>query len=383
MSCAWSTYFEETRPEVYRFLDFYEYRLQQSDFTFSFRKESDKLKKDLSILITNGPDKMEGASLLNKSFKAKFFLSSFSAWLAGKGRLPQLWWVPACCPPYGRASGSIMHNTIKVVDTAIENACSTIENVNTRLMNPRKRVYNVTVPEGIKKIKGSSTPSIDENNSENGFREASESMVGRVERTPLIVDKIDLLEFLMNAEITLSDLCHSAIMDMRPTSRFTDEISEECWDKFVLEFFKNGLHKEIDENKKGLVDAIYNILGPYIKAFEAPFSILKLSDFRENQYNARFISPILENTMFVALTGELESSKARRNTGLNPIIDTVLGAKCTDGLACLWRNGMCDHKNLASFSAFGHRTEVSLFWMTIHQKSYCLREYGTFKIPTA
>ena len=47
------------------------------------------------------------------------------------------------------------------------------------------------------------------------------------------------------------------------------------------------------------------------------------------------------------------------------------------------KDGIYNHKNLASFSAFGHRTEVSLFWLTIHQKSYCLREYGTFKIPTA
>lgn len=46
------------------------------------------------------------------------------------------------------------------------------------------------------------------------------------------------------------------------------------------------------------------------------------------------------------------------------------------------KDGIYDHKNLASFSAFGHRTEVSLFWLTIHQKSYCFREYGTFKIPT-
>ena len=84
MSYTWSAYFEETRPEDYRFLDFYEYRLQQSDFSFSFRKESDKLKKDLSILITNGPDKMkEGASLLNRQ---SFFLSSFlHGWLAEGG----------------------------------------------------------------------------------------------------------------------------------------------------------------------------------------------------------------------------------------------------------------------------------------------------------
>ena len=34
----------------------------------------------------------------------------------------------------------------------------------------------------------------------------------------------------------------------------------------------------------------------------------------------------------------VESSKACRNTGLNPIIDTVLEAKCADGLARLWQS---------------------------------------------
>ncbi|CAG8600978.1 16837_t:CDS:2 [Acaulospora morrowiae] len=102
-------------------------------------------------------------------------------------------------------------------------------------------------------------------------------------------------------------LCHSDIMDMRPTSRFTDKIVEEYWDKFVLgtypkhnipeewvkyiqEFFKprvsleewtkawRGLHEKIDENKKTYL--------------EIP----------------------------------VESSKARHNTE----------AKCADGLARLW-----------------------------------------------
>ncbi|CAG8438370.1 14008_t:CDS:10 [Ambispora leptoticha] len=290
---------------------------------------------------------------------------------------------------------------------------------------------------------------------ENGLREASESMVGKVERTPLIVDDIDL-------EKIFKDYCDECrnnfddIMDMRPTSRFTDEISEEYWDKFVLgtyprhniseewenfiqEFFKprdsleewkkawRGLYEKIDGNKKDLVNVIYNILGPYIKAFEAPFNILRSGDLRENQYNAQFISPILENTMNTVCSIDwrileipVESSKARRNT--------VLEAKCADGLARLWqsheevflyeqtgppnfdditqfhihdyklirtmrdvlnqriflrlKNGIYDHKDLASFSAFGNRSEVSLFWLTIHQKSYCLREYGTFKIPS-
>ncbi|CAB5385694.1 unnamed protein product [Rhizophagus irregularis] len=51
-----------------------------------------------------------------------------------------------------------------------------------------------------------------------------------------------------------------------------------------------------------------------------------------------------------------------------------------------WRILECetikDCDNLASFGALGHHDEVSLFWCTIHQRSYCLREYGSFRIPT-
>ncbi|PKY45763.1 hypothetical protein RhiirA4_460430 [Rhizophagus irregularis] len=54
------------------------------------------------------------------------------------------------------ASKSIMHDTVKVVDTAIRNAYSTIKNVNIRL----KHVNNDTVSKGIKKIKGFSVSDI-------------------------------------------------------------------------------------------------------------------------------------------------------------------------------------------------------------------------------
>lgn len=101
LSRTWSAYFDETHPEDYRFLDFYEYRSQQSDFTFSFQKESDKLKKDLGSLITNGSDKMkEGANLLNKSFKVKFLFIVFCM-VNWQREASQLRWTTACCPPYG------------------------------------------------------------------------------------------------------------------------------------------------------------------------------------------------------------------------------------------------------------------------------------------
>ncbi|RIA84133.1 hypothetical protein C1645_880104 [Glomus cerebriforme] len=151
-----------------------------------------------------------------------------------------------------------------------------------------------------------------------------------------------------------------------------------------------------------------------IEAFEAPYNILKSGDLRENQYNAQFVSPILKYTLkaicnvdWRILEVPVESSKDRRNANINPIIDKVLEAKCADGLARLWlsreevflyeqtgppdfdhltqlyihdyklirtmrdvlnqriilhlKDGIYDHKNLASFGAFGHRTEVSLF----------------------
>ncbi|CAG8450092.1 7425_t:CDS:2 [Rhizophagus irregularis] len=75
----------------------------------------------LSILITNGPDKMkEGASILNGRFKVKFFLSSFFAWLYGRGRLLQLWWAPASCPPYGLIARCRKRKTLTTtVDTCL------------------------------------------------------------------------------------------------------------------------------------------------------------------------------------------------------------------------------------------------------------------------
>lgn len=45
-------------------------------------------------------------------------------------------------------------------------------------------------------------------------------------------------------------------------------------------------------------------------------------------------------------------------------------------------DGIKDCDKLASFGALGHRDEVSLLWCTIHLRSYCLREYGSFRIPT-
>ncbi|GBB98286.1 hypothetical protein RclHR1_03190018 [Rhizophagus clarus] len=299
------------------------------------------------------------------------------------------------------------------------------------------------------------------------FQKVAESIIGKVERTALIVDNVNLEDTFgdyCNECGNTFDLCHSDIMDLRPTSRFSEKIPEETWAEFVSDTYPEyeisgewekliqntfqprdsleewvrvwrGLYENRSNGDLVIKDVIYNILAPYIKVFEEPYNILNSGDLRENQYNAQFVSPIIGSTLkaicsidWRILEVPVESSKDRRNTNLNPIVDKVLEAKCADGLARLWssheevflyeqtgppdfddvtqlcihdyklvrtmrdvlnqriilhlKDGISDHKDFASFGAFGHRTEVSLFWLTIHQKSYCLREYGTFKIPT-
>ncbi|CAI2194595.1 12069_t:CDS:2 [Funneliformis geosporum] len=77
---SWDSYFDETSPNQYRFLGFYKHRQNQQNFTFSFRKEADILRKSLDLLIKDNRSediKKEGV------------------------KLTQLRWKPSCFPPYG------------------------------------------------------------------------------------------------------------------------------------------------------------------------------------------------------------------------------------------------------------------------------------------
>ncbi|CAG8571413.1 6995_t:CDS:2 [Ambispora leptoticha] len=51
-------------------------------------------------------------------------------------------------------------------------------------------------------------------------QKVTESMIGKVERTTLIVDDVDL-DLEKTFEDYHNDLCHSDIMDLRPGSKFT------------------------------------------------------------------------------------------------------------------------------------------------------------------
>ena len=106
MSSKWCAYFNETEPKGYRFLGFYEYRSKQVDFTFSFQKESYKLRMDLHNLMKDGSEESkETASRLNKIFQASTLVDFFYNYSLCK------WWAEGaliatgtmeCCLPYGR-----------------------------------------------------------------------------------------------------------------------------------------------------------------------------------------------------------------------------------------------------------------------------------------
>jgi len=77
MSNKWSDYFQ---PKDYSFIGYYEHCSKQTDFTFSFQKESYKLRADFDILMKHGSTEAKKVvSQPDKSFKvyALFLISVF------------------------------------------------------------------------------------------------------------------------------------------------------------------------------------------------------------------------------------------------------------------------------------------------------------------
>ncbi|CAG8616063.1 4450_t:CDS:10, partial [Ambispora leptoticha] len=107
MSSRWCAYFDKTDPKEYCFLDFYEYRSKQVDFTFSFQKESYKLQMDLDNLMKDGSEESKETAMISRG-------SSYS--YGDNGMLSTLWsecpllengtltttGTMECCLPYGR-----------------------------------------------------------------------------------------------------------------------------------------------------------------------------------------------------------------------------------------------------------------------------------------
>ncbi|RUS18986.1 hypothetical protein BC937DRAFT_88094 [Endogone sp. FLAS-F59071] len=71
MSANCSAYFHSTPASTHSFIGFYEYRRRQEDFTFSFQKEANKLKRDLLQLMSDDSKEIRiSASNLLQKYKA-------------------------------------------------------------------------------------------------------------------------------------------------------------------------------------------------------------------------------------------------------------------------------------------------------------------------
>ena len=66
-----SAYFDITPPCQYSFLGFYQHRIKQNDFTFSFQKEANTLKKNLDTILNNSSNSeiIERAKGLKENFE--------------------------------------------------------------------------------------------------------------------------------------------------------------------------------------------------------------------------------------------------------------------------------------------------------------------------
>nr|CAG8518183.1 12824_t:CDS:2 [Entrophospora candida] len=66
-----SDYFDITLPNQYSFLGYYQYCIKQTDFTFSFQKEANTLRKNLETILNNSSNSeiIKSVKSLKETFK--------------------------------------------------------------------------------------------------------------------------------------------------------------------------------------------------------------------------------------------------------------------------------------------------------------------------
>ncbi|CAG8573744.1 16168_t:CDS:10 [Acaulospora colombiana] len=168
------------------------------------------------------------------------------------------------------------------------------------------------------------------NDSRNYLREPPESMAKKVERIPLTVNDIDFEKIFIDYRDKLEDIFDD-IMDMRPTSRFANEISEESWVEFVTSTYPEH---DLPEDWEGFILEFFkpkDSLGEWIKGWRE-----LLSPKINGNKIPKDLADAIHNILTPYLEVPVQSSKYRLNANINPITDEVLEAECTDGLARLW-----------------------------------------------
>ncbi|CAG8727714.1 13265_t:CDS:10 [Dentiscutata erythropus] len=129
---SWDTYFDKTSPEEYRFLDFYKYRQGQEDFTFSFQKEANILRKSLDLILNGSKEAKNNANRLKQSFEANITAETLieiennlvDTTIKTKEKELHLAEIGAAC--------SVMNSTTTVLQSAIERVDITLKGAGKR-----------------------------------------------------------------------------------------------------------------------------------------------------------------------------------------------------------------------------------------------------------
>ncbi|CAG8587155.1 807_t:CDS:2 [Paraglomus occultum] len=129
MPNKWNDYFDKVQPKDYSFIGYYEHRSKQTDFTFSFQKESYELKADFDNLMEH-----EGALIVTATTECCLPYGRNVRYekmdtLTTTG-------TSECCLPYGRnveAISPLINITKETFATIIGNVHSAVENVNDTL----------------------------------------------------------------------------------------------------------------------------------------------------------------------------------------------------------------------------------------------------------
>nr|CAG8469168.1 7890_t:CDS:2 [Entrophospora candida] len=148
-----NSYFIEIPPKEWKFVNFYEYRQQENDFTNSFQKEAFILKRSLEYLLKNGTSEAKNhAALLNNKYKAnsKLFWDKIESRLAFDIEIEKKR-VEMRLAEIGTATG-----IMKRIDGAMnESFIRTDEYVSTKQTNDNSRPDSIT---GYKKARKDEEP---------------------------------------------------------------------------------------------------------------------------------------------------------------------------------------------------------------------------------
>ncbi|CAG8571483.1 14978_t:CDS:2 [Acaulospora morrowiae] len=264
---SWSTYFDITPPEEYNFLDFYKHRSKQTDFTFSFRKESYLLKKDLHKLLKNGSETMKKVAIrlgrLNKILMATpraghYYHVLFVLHVEGHRKyfkdVNMLWNQIERHRAEFEASSSIMRDTTEAFKDSIVNINSSIKNVNSIMLKCNEELKGTENSENAECVLGKRRGTVSDGHDSLTESDGNESPCEMAIKRRMIQNAspslISIMEkYRVKQTTSKFDLAYSFILDLTPKSKIEGEFGPKLWAELIADrpvIAKTEYHKEIE-----------------------------------------------------------------------------------------------------------------------------------------